>query len=137
MTWICPKCKRSFKINHQGHSCAIFDLAHHFVNRNPEFKEIFNEIKQTLDQVGSYQISSLKHVILFSASSNFLAVKTKKEWIELEVVLPEEILEFPIHKAIRASKRQVAHFIRIQHINEVDDQLKRWLLQAIDYNMKS
>ncbi|MDB4303310.1 DUF5655 domain-containing protein, partial [Desulfosarcina sp.] len=77
-------------------------------------------------------INSVKNAILFTNKTHFLAVKPKKEFLDIEFILGEEIDEFPIHKTIQAYKFKWAHFIRLGSVEEVDRQLTDWIKRAYE-----
>lgn len=73
---------------------------------------------------------SVKHAILFSAKGNFLAVKPKKHWLDIEFVLSHEVNGFPVHKTVKVSKSKWAHFVRLESLEEIDQELVHWLKDA-------
>lgn len=83
------------------------------------------------------QISPVKSAIIFSAKSTFLAVKPKKNWLDLEFILDYEADEFPVFKIIRAGKSRYVHFIRISTPENIDRQLMDWIRQAYALNLKN
>jgi len=86
------------------------------------------EVKKLKD----VKINSVKKAILFTAKSHFLAVKPKKEFLDIEFVLPEKVEKFPVHKIVQASKTKWAHFVRLESPDEVDEQLLTWINRAYD-----
>jgi hypothetical protein len=42
--WECPVCRRQFANANQSHACGIHDLDHHFQNRPPEIRALYNAI---------------------------------------------------------------------------------------------
>ncbi|MBI9068486.1 MAG: hypothetical protein JEZ09_14415 [Salinivirgaceae bacterium] len=133
--WICPNCKRKFKIKNQSHSCVLIPIENHFINVDDHVKKCFLELKKTIDTWHFVNEVSTPSAILYSIRSNFLALKPKKKWVDIEFVLSEEIDEFPIHKVVQASKAMFAHFIRIEAVKEVDSQLINWLNMAYEHNI--
>ena len=130
--WICPDCSRTFKNTNQDHSCKKFDPELHFIHKEAHVKAIFQTLTELVLGFGEVQIHSLKHAILFTAKSNFLAVKPKKKWIDVEFLLKEEVNEFPIHKTVRVTKTKWAHFARIGSIQEIDEEMTGWWRRAYE-----
>lgn len=128
--WTCPKCQRQFKNTNQDHSCILVDPELHFIDKDPGVKEIFNAILEAVRGFGDTRMSSVKNAILFATSSNFLAVKPKKNWLDIEFILPYEAKQFPVNKTVKISKTMWAHFVRIESESEVDMELIGWLREA-------
>jgi hypothetical protein len=129
MPWICPKCNRTFSSRNKDHSCLSLGPDHHFAGKPEKIKEIFDLIL-SITEFGDVQTSFVKHAIIISAKSSFLALKQKKQYIEVEIVLNEEFSGFPVYKIVRASKYKYAHFVKIEDPKEVDENFKNLLIQA-------
>lgn len=128
--WTCPTCHRTFKNTNQDHSCQVTDLESHFLQAEPDVKAAFEKIYHEVSAFGEFKVNSVKHAILFTAESHFLAFKPKRKWLDIEFVLPFPVEGFPIHKTVQAAKSKWAHFIRLESPEEVDPVLIDWLRQA-------
>lgn len=136
MSWICPDCNRSFQNTNQSHSCIVVNAESLFQGKNPLLWEIYQKLLTHLRKLEGVKISPVKNAILFSVKTNFLAVKPKLNWLDMEFISHLEIDEFPIHKSIRVSKTKYANFIRLEHPNNVDNQLLAWLKEAYKIDAK-
>jgi len=132
--WICPCCNRKFKIQNQAHSCISIPIDNHFLGKNPEIKACYLKLKQTLVLFEKAIEISTKSAILYAASSNFIALKPKNNWLDIEFVLNKPNDEFPIYKVVQASKNAFAHFIRIENTKEIDNQLIEWIKKSYQEN---
>lgn len=130
--WTCPTCQRTFKNTNQDHSCQVTDLESHFLNKEPNVKAVFEKIHKEVTPFGEFKVNSVKHAILFTAKSHFLAVKPKRKWLDIELVLPYPVEGFPIHKTVQVSKSKWAHFVRLEAETEVDKRLVEWLREAYE-----
>ncbi len=142
--WNCPNCSRTFRNTNQDHSCMITDIESHFVNKEQNVIEIFKVIKTEVMKFEGVKINPVKNAILFQAKSNFLAVKPKKSHLDIEFVLNRKVEEFPIYKTVQATKLKFAHFVRLDSLDEVDNQLigspmptlfqtKNWLIRCKNF----
>lgn len=120
----------------QSHSCLVVDIEQHFISKKPEMRLLYDQLMQLLGSTEAYRISVVKNAILVSANSTFLAIKPKKNWLDIEFVLAEEVNDFPIHKTIKAAHNRWAHFMRIQHPDELDRQLAGWVKRAFETNLQ-
>ena len=127
MTWTCPNCKRIFKHKNQWHSCVRVDAEDHFSGKGPNVKEIYDKLLKEVKKFGEVNISPVKGCILLKASGTFLALKPKKEWMDIEFLLSEKVDDFLIHKTVRVSNHRFAHFVRLEDPKQVTKQLLGWL----------
>jgi hypothetical protein len=78
------------------------------------------------------QISPAINAIMLTRESTFLAVKPKRDRIDIEFLLSDEIDNPRINKIIQANQSKFAHFVKLTTPDEVDDELLFWLKMAWD-----
>lgn len=138
MPWICPECDRPFKHENQSHSCVKINPDSLFENKSPVVKKIYGCILYEVKKFGKeIQITAARNAIFAKAPSTFAAFKPKKNSLSIEFLLREEVNEFPVEKTFRISKNRVAHFVRVEKVEEVDRQLLNWLRQAYETVIKA
>lgn len=130
MTWICPKCSRKFKNNNQSHDCTYGSVEQHLAKSNKVVQHAAQVLLAFVQKLGPVQISSVKSGILVAGTANFLSIKPKKERLEVEFLLKEEITEFPVYRTFRVSKTKVAHYISIDSATDLDALIKGWIKKA-------
>ncbi|MFC2101677.1 DUF5655 domain-containing protein [Bacteroidota bacterium] len=101
----------------------MYTLESHFSGRPEVLKNIVDKIITHAESFGEVHISSVKNAVLISSVSTFLALKVKKDRVEIEFVLSETREGFPVYKVVRVSKNRVAHFVAVGSLEEVDDYL--------------
>jgi len=134
MSWICPKCNRTFRSKNQDHSCMVLGPEHHFKDKPEKIKKIFDLIISAISKYGKVQTSFVKHAIIISGKSSFLAFKPRKQYMELEIVLNEEWNGFPVYKIVRVSRNKFAHFVKIGEPEEVDPIIIKLIITALKEN---
>lgn len=127
MPWICPKCNRLFKHKTTYHSCVKVNAGMHFINKQPNVKEVYEKILKETKKFGKVNVSPVKSGILLKNVSTFLGIKPGKTFIDVDFFLPEETNEFPIYKTLRYTKNKVVHYVRLESPKEVDKQLVTWI----------
>ena len=132
MPWICPICNRTFHKANQPHSCELYSVEMHLKGRDENIIKAYNKLMLVVNGFGLLQISPTKHAIIIASRSSFLALKIKKNILDIEFLLSHEINEFHVYKTFRVSKNRVAHFIRIDRPDQIDEQLAAWLKEAFD-----
>jgi hypothetical protein len=98
-----------------------------FHNKSPLVKQIYDRLAGEMEKFGNVKVSSTKSSVMFVSRSTFLAVKPKKNWLDIEFVLEDVVNEYPIYKTFRANKSRVAHFVRLESLKDVNKQLIRLL----------
>jgi len=132
MPWICPVCERTFHKANQAHSCELCSVEMHLAGKDENVKSAFRHLMEVVSGFGPLQISPTKHAVIIASRSTFLALKLKKNILDLEFLLSREAYEFPVYKTFRVSKKRVAHFVRIDKPDQIDQQLIAWLKEAFD-----
>lgn len=130
MSYICPTCKRKLLGPNQYHSCYITDKETHLKKMSVEIKVLFEKLLSYLQSYEKIEIIYLKTCIQFKIGTTFLSVYPKKDRLDLEFQLTREEDQFPIYSCKRISKNRVLHRIAIAEIQDFDQQLRNWLLEA-------
>lgn len=130
MTWRCPQCNRKFRNTNQSHSCVNKRVDDHFIGKNMHVKATYDTLEFKLKSMINFNIHPVLNAIMFTTDATFLAIKPKKNWIDLEFVLNYEANEFPVHKVVKVNNERYAHFIRVQEPKDIDEQLIRWVRKA-------
>jgi hypothetical protein len=81
-------------------------------------------------KICDFQINAVKSAIFFKIQSTYIAIKPKRDCLVIEFYLENEVNEFPVSRAVRLSKKRVAHEIHLQHPDEINAQIISWLKQS-------
>lgn len=131
-SWTCPRCKRQFERQNQGHSCKVFPLAQHFEGREKS-KALYDAFRaQTRRRVGPFKVESLECCIHFVSSSTFVAVRILKDKIEVELCRDQPLRSRRIKKCIKMSTHRYLCFVDVLEQDEIDDELLGWVEDARD-----
>lgn len=128
--WKCPVCERRFINKNQEHSCETVDPGLHLHNKTEAVRDICNQLITWAISCNDVRVDAVKNAILIRRNSTFMALKPCKSHVNLEFVLNDIHDEFPVYKTIKASSKKYAHFIRLEHPEEIDLQLLKWLEEA-------
>lgn len=134
MEWCCSICGRTFQAINQPHSCLTKPVESHFENKNPSLWQCYIIIKELITAYIDVREISTGSALLYKVKSNFLALKPSAKYIQIEIILSERKVEFPVYKLVQVSKFKYAHFIRIESPDEIDQQLKKWIIQSYQEN---
>ena len=129
--WRCPDCKRVFANRNQTHTCAgLHDLEHHFVNREPIVRELFDLVAEAVHAIGPVIVLPEKTRIAFQVRMSFAQVTPRRQWLDGHVVLARR-LEHPRFRKIETfSTRNHVHHFRPTQPADIDDTFRQWLREA-------
>ena len=127
MAWTCPTCGRKFDTERHYHSCEVVDLEIHLSKCDSSTRLLTEKLLTTLSGWKNVQINPLKSCINVSAGANFLSIKTRKSWLEIEFILDEIHDEFPVYKTMRYSKNKVVHFVKAETPDEIRYLIDKWI----------
>lgn len=130
--WTCPECNKNFKNARQLHSCKVVTVESHFMNRQPALKQTYDILLTHVGNFGSFTINPVKSSISLKTISTFLGIKVMKDHLLIEFFLNRKIEEFPVFKTFDYSKNKIVHAVKIDHSDQVDAQLIRWIKESYE-----
>ena len=131
--WRCPKCKRVFANRNQTHTCrTLHDLEHHFTNRDPVVREIYDRVAAIVNAIGPVIILPEKTRIAFQVRMSFAQVTPRQHWLDGHFVLARR-LEHPRFRKIETfSPKNHLHAFRLEKPDDVDDTFITWMREAYE-----
>jgi predicted transport protein len=108
----------------------VTDVESHFRNKSLQVAETFEKLKIILLSFPGTKIHPLKNAIVVSAVKNFVGIKPKKKYLDIEFILDYREEGFPVHKVVQVSGARFAHFVRLGSPDDVDNQLINWVKHA-------
>jgi len=127
--WICPKCNREFKNKNQDHTCGVFTVENVFGSFTEAFL-LFEKLKEIITHFGEVKITPVKNAIMFSVQTNFLVLKPHRNYLAVEFTSIKNHNEFPVEKCVKITKTKYFHLLKIDSMEDIDEQLKNWLKEA-------
>jgi len=126
--WTCPKCKRSFKNANQNHSCILVSKEDLFAKRPALLKQLYKKIVAIVNPLGEYREETvMPDVIYFKTKSTFLAVKVRKDHLEVEFFLDHHENDPSIARWLQTSKHRFAHVVPVDSEEDITNQLTEWI----------
>jgi Domain of unknown function (DUF5655) len=128
--WAYPKCGRKFERQGQSHSCKVFPLEQHFINK-PESRFLYKKLKEVLkNKIGDFKIESLECCIHFVSSFTFVSVKILKQHIEVGFSLNHFISSTKIKNCTQLSANRYLYYVKIMDEEDIDEILIKWIVEA-------
>ena len=129
--WTCPDCKRKFRNTNQNHSCILISKDDLFAKRPAILKTLYAKIAASVKNLGDYREETvLPGVIFFKTKSTFLAVKVKKDHLEIEFFSDHHEDDPSIAKWLQTSKNRFVHVVKIDSEEDITTQLTEWIKRS-------
>jgi hypothetical protein len=128
--WRCPTCGQTFVTRNMPHSCLVVPLDSHFQVR-PEMREVFDAFVAAAEENGPVTVNATKSRITLQARMRFAAVETPRgDHLRAHVVLNRRVESPRFTKVEHIPPRYYVHKFRLQRLEDVDEELRRWLAEA-------
>ena len=128
--WRCPSCGRRFANRNQTPTCAKLDLAHHFVNRPPEVRKLYDELVTKLQRLGPLTVLPEKTRIAFQVRMSFAQVTPRRDGLDGHAVLARRLEHPQVHKIETFSARNHVHYFRLRSAADLTPELMELLREA-------
>jgi hypothetical protein len=128
--WRCGKCGREFANRNQSHACGTYDLEHHFRGKPPEIRMMFDQVRAMIESIGPVRVLPEKTRIAFQVRMSFAQVTPRNNWLDAHVVLARQLESPRFRKVETFSPRNHLHTFRISSMDEIDEELRKWLTEA-------
>jgi Domain of unknown function (DUF5655) len=133
--WTCPRCRRQFKNRNQAHSCGQFTVEQLLDGRPPEIVDLYDRFVELVLRCGEAVVAPTKTRILFKVRTVFATVAVANNWLDLVFVLGRRLKHRRITKA-QEEYPGIVHFLRIEKVEDLDDDLASWLQEAYDHRLR-
>ena len=131
--WRCPKCERVFANRNQTHTCrTLHDLEHHFANRDPIVRAIYDRVAAAIQSIGPVIILPEKTRIAFQVRMSFAQVTPRQKWLDGHVVLARRLDHPRFRKIETFSPKNHLHAFRLEQPEDVDDTFVTWMREAYE-----
>ena len=131
--WKCPKCKREFEKQGQGHSCRTYPVKKHF-ERKELARKLYAKLKSSIiKNIGPTKIESLPCCIHFVRKFTFAAVFPMKDRIRITFATTAPIKNKRIKNSMQISKNRFYNVTEVSDYKEIDKQLIDMLRKASEF----
>ena len=136
--WTCSNCGRSFKNVNQQHGCRLIQKEQLFEKRPAVFKDIFKKIVSIIKPLGEFREEIVPpDVIYFKIISTFLAVKVKRDHLEVEFFLDHRDDSPLVSKYLQTSAHRFVHVVLVDSMDDIDVQMNNWIKHSYQLILKN
>lgn len=130
--WTCPACGRKFTRKNQSHSCEQYDLDAFFIGKTENARKLFDTLLERVQPFGEVDLHVGKYHLTLRHLSTFSSIMVEKDHLTIVFISQEPIDEFPVHKNHPSGPNKYANVIKVEEVDEIDNQLIRWLQEAYE-----
>lgn len=133
--WFWPHCGRQFTNRNQSHSCAIYTVESHLEGTSPQVALLYKHFVELVNKFGEVIIEATKTSITFKSPGLFAVVHLQKKGLQVGLWLPRRIDHPRIMRIYSNSPQEYAHHLKIESLDDLDEQLQNWLCEAYAVGM--
>ena len=130
MVWSCPACGREFGKRQSPVCVPALSIEGYFAARAPVEREIFEAVREHLENLGPLIVEPVGVGILFKRVRTFVELRPKARWVDLSFGLNHQRKHARITRTVRTAAGRTYHGIRITRSSDVDDQVREWLTES-------
>lgn len=122
--WRCPKCGHQFVTRNLWHSCSNFPLEHHFTNKEPQVRALFDAwLRFVKTHGGPMTVVPQKTRICFMVRVRFAGAVTRKRWVEGYLWLKRRVEKPLFHRIETLLPHGYFHHFKLTDVAQLDDEL--------------
>ena len=115
-----------------GHMSEQFTLEHHFAGKAPVVRNIYDTLLSALHEFGDIIEEPKKSSIHLVNSSALAGIATRKSYLLLNIKSDHKIDSERIKKAEKISANRYHHEIKLERVDDIDQELIGWLRAAYE-----
>jgi hypothetical protein len=132
--WVCPRCDREFGRERQSHVCVPgCTVEESFAGRPPVQRQLYDAIHRYLRTLGPVHADAVKVGVFLKRQRTLAEVRPMARSLSLELVLPRRLDHPRVARSVDIAAGRTWNTIRLQRLDEVDDELCAWLTEAYDF----
>lgn len=130
-TWTCPDCGRPLGRRNQSHACEPGIHLDEFLERQPEeWLPTWRAALAAFEGIDDLIIEPVDVGILLKRRGTFAELRPKKRAVELSFKLTRSVDHARIRRIVESSVHRRAHFVWLTSPDDVDDQIREWIIEA-------
>lgn len=118
MTWICPRCDRSFRQGNQRHACGVGDTATLLKDRPPALCDLYKRLEATVKRFGAVEVVTRNRYALFRTTRIFADLTVTRDALRVVIHLGRKA-SAPLFIKVGQSGQRVSHVALIRTPEEL------------------
>jgi hypothetical protein len=128
--WTCPACGRRFAKPNQQHVCGRYSVDEHLEAARPEVQALYHGLYALAEGCGEFFAEATKTAVSFKNPGIFAAVAFRKKGLRVSIWFGRPVRHHRITNIYTISPSNHAHHLKVDSLEELDEQLKNWLCES-------
>ena len=118
MSWVCPRCDRTFRQVNQRHACGVGSAATLLKGRPPSLTDLYQKLETTVRRFGEVEVVTRDRYALFRTTRIFADLTVMKDALRVVVHLGRKVSK-PYFIKVGASGKRVSHVALVRTPEEL------------------
>ena len=118
MTWVCPRCDRSFRQVNQRHACGVGNTATLLKDRPPVLCDLYRRLEATVKHFGAVEVVTRNRYALFRTTRIFADLTVTRDALRVVIHLGRKA-SAPLFIKVGQSGQRVSHVALIRTAEEL------------------
>ena len=133
--WTCPNCDREFGARNQAHVCSPGISVDELLSRHPDWvAETYEAVIEPLRALGPVHEDAVSVGVFLKSDRTLGQFRPKVRSAQLWLFLRDRREDPRISRIESTGADRFVHMIKLTRPEEVDDQVRSWLVEAYDLN---
>src|SRR5215831_1116121 len=113
MSWVCPRCDRTFRQVNQRHACGVGSAATLLKNRPPALTDLYRRLETTVRGFGAVEVVTRDRYALFRTTRIFADLTVMRDALRVVIHLGRKASAPYFIKIVQGDKR-VSHVVMVR-----------------------
>jgi len=118
--WTCPRCGHQFVTQNLWHSCSTYTLDHHFGNKDPRIRRLYDRLLRLIRANGPVTVIPQKTRIALMTRVRFAAVMPRQQWLDAHLWLTRRAAHPCLRRIDAYGPRALIHNFRFTALDDFD-----------------
>ena len=130
MAWVCSRCGRTFRQDHQRHACGVGSTSTILKDRPPELTALYRKLEATARSFGDVEVVTRDRYALFRTTRIFADLTVMKDALRVVIHLDRKV-SAPCFVKSGKHGRRVSHVALVRTAGELQT-IRSFLREAFD-----
>ena len=118
MSWVCPRCDRTFRQVNQRHACGVGTTATLLKNRPQELTDLYRKLETTVRGFGEVEVVTRDRYALFRTTRIFVDLAVTRDALRVVVHLGRKV-SAPYFIKVGPSGNRVSHVALVRTASDL------------------